>query len=99
MHQRQRITLDPAVMGGKPGIRGMRVTVGTIVGLLAAGCREEEILNAYPDLEKEDLREALAYAAWRVETAVRDGGRPSGSSPAAGNPAGNPYYRMAKRME
>ncbi|MHB8565113.1 MAG: DUF433 domain-containing protein [Acidiferrobacteraceae bacterium] len=57
MNQRQGITLDPAVMGGKPGIR---VTVGTIVGLLAAGRREEEILNAYPDLEKEDLREALA---------------------------------------
>lgn len=67
MNQLQRITLDPAVMGGKPCIRGMRVTVGTIVGLLAAGRREEEILKAYPYLEKEDLREALAYAAWRAE--------------------------------
>jgi uncharacterized protein (DUF433 family) len=67
MNQLQRITLDPAVMGGKPCIRGMRVTVGTIVGLLAAGRTEEEILKAYPYLEKEDLREALAYAAWRTE--------------------------------
>jgi len=67
MHQLQRIMLDPAVMGGKPCIRGMRITVGTVVGLLAAGHTEEEILKAYPYLEKEDLREALAYAAWRVE--------------------------------
>ena len=62
-----RITLDPAVMGGKPCIRGMRITVGTVVGLLAAGNTEEEILKAYPYLEKEDLREALAYAAWRAQ--------------------------------
>ncbi len=65
MNPLQRITLDPAVMGGKPCIRGMRVTVGTIVGLLAVGRTEEEILKAYPYLEKEDLRETLAYAAWR----------------------------------
>ena len=67
MNQLQRITLDPAVMGGKPCIRGMRVTVGTVVGLLAVGRTEEEILATYPYLEKEDLREALAYAAWRAE--------------------------------
>ncbi len=67
MNQLQRITLDPAVMGGKPCIRGMRVTAGTVVGLLATGRTEEEILKAYPYLEKEDLREALAYAAWRAE--------------------------------
>jgi len=67
MNQLQRITLDPAVMGGKPCIRGMRVTVGTVVGLLAAGRTEEDVLKAYPYLEKEDLREALAYAAWRAE--------------------------------
>ncbi len=54
-------------MGGKPCIRGMRVTVGTLVGLLASGNTEEQILKAYPYLEKEDLREALAYAAWRAE--------------------------------
>jgi uncharacterized protein (DUF433 family) len=67
MNQLQRITLDPAVMGGKPCIRGMRVTVGTVVGLLATGHTEEDILKAYPYLQKEDLREALAYAAWRAE--------------------------------
>jgi len=67
MNKLERITLDPAVMGGKPCIRGMRVTVGTIVGLLAAGRSEDDILEAYPYLEAEDLREALAYAAWRSE--------------------------------
>ena len=63
----ERITLDPAVMGGKPCIRGMRVTVGTIVGLLATGRTREEILQAYPYLEPEDIAQALAYAAWRVD--------------------------------
>ncbi len=67
MNQMQRITRDPAIMSGKPCIRGMRVTVGTIVGLLAAGRTEEEILKTYPYLEKEDLREVLAYAAWRAQ--------------------------------
>ncbi len=62
-----RITLDPAVMGGKPCIRGLRVTVGTVGGLLAAGHSTAQILDAYPYLEEEDIREALAYAAWRVE--------------------------------
>jgi uncharacterized protein (DUF433 family) len=62
-----RITFDPAVMGGKPCIRGMRVTVGTILGLLAAGRTTEQILEAYPYLEEADIREALSYAAWRVE--------------------------------
>jgi len=62
-----RITLDPDVMGGKPCIRGIRVTVGTVLGLLASGHTEEEILEAYPYLEKEDIRAALAYATWRVE--------------------------------
>ena len=65
--QLTRITFDPAVMGGKPCLRGLRVTVGTVVGLLAAGHSEEEILRLYPYLELEDLREALAYAAWRSE--------------------------------
>jgi uncharacterized protein (DUF433 family) len=62
-----RITFDPNVMGGKPCIRGMRVTVGTIVGLVAAGYSTDDILKAYPYLEKEDICEALAYAAWRAE--------------------------------
>jgi uncharacterized protein (DUF433 family) len=62
-----RITFNSKIMGGKPCIRGMRVTVGAIVGLIAAGHSFEEILRAYPYLEEEDLRESLRYAAWRVE--------------------------------
>lgn len=62
-----RITLDPAIMGGRACIRGMRVTVGMVVGLLATGRSREEILNAYPYLESEDIEQALTYAAWRVE--------------------------------
>ena len=62
-----RITLDADVMGGKPCIRGMRITVGTIVGLVASGRTVPEILAAYPYLEEADIREALTYAAWRVE--------------------------------
>jgi uncharacterized protein (DUF433 family) len=62
-----RITFNADVMGGKPCIRGMRVTVGTIVGLIASGKSHAEILKAYPYLEQEDIRQALTYAAWRVE--------------------------------
>jgi len=62
-----RITFDQNIMGGKPCIRGMRITVGTIVGLIAAGHSYDEILKAYPYLETEDLRQALSYAAWRAE--------------------------------
>lgn len=62
-----RITFDPAVMGGKPCVRGLRVTVGMIVGMVAAGRSTEEILALYPYLEAEDVREALTYATWRVE--------------------------------
>lgn len=57
-----RITHDPAVMGGKPCIRGLRVTVGTVLGLLASGQSRERILQAYLYLEPEDLDEVLAYA-------------------------------------
>lgn len=67
MKNLKRITFDPNVMGGKPTIRGMRVTVGTIIGLIASGHGNKEILKAYPYLEEEDIREALTYAAWRVE--------------------------------
>ncbi len=62
-----RITTDAAVMGGKPCIRGLRVTVGTIVGLVASGRTPAEIVSLYRYLEEEDVREALAYAAWRAE--------------------------------
>ena len=64
MRQWDRVTFDPKVMGGKACIRGLRVTVGTVVGLMAAGRSSEEILKAYPYLEAEDLRQALSYAAW-----------------------------------
>jgi len=62
-----RITFDPKVMGGRPCIRGMRVTVGTIVGLLASGHSKDDILKRYPYIEPEDIDAALSYAAWRVE--------------------------------
>ena len=65
--QLTRITFDPQVMSGKPCICGLRVTVGTIVGLVATGYSAVEILQAYPYLEKEDVRQALEYASWRVE--------------------------------
>jgi uncharacterized protein (DUF433 family) len=61
-----RITFNPQVMGGKPCIRGMRVTVGTIVGLVASGKTVDEVLADYPYLEQEDILEALSYAAWRA---------------------------------
>ena len=67
MEPSTRITIDPEVMGGKPCIRGMQVTVGTIVGLIATGKTVEDILAEYPYLEREDVMEALSYAAWRAE--------------------------------
>lgn len=70
MRHLNRITFNPEVMGGRACIRGMRVTVGTILGLLAAGKSAEDILALYPYLELEDIREALSYAAWRSEEAV-----------------------------
>jgi uncharacterized protein (DUF433 family) len=62
-----RITFNQEVMGGKPCIRGLRVTVGMIVGLIAAGRTKDEILKLYPYLEPADIDQALTYAAWRVE--------------------------------
>jgi uncharacterized protein (DUF433 family) len=67
MNGLSRITVDPEMMGGRPCIRGMRVTVGTIVGLLASGHTQERILELYPYLEPDDIAEALAYAAWRSD--------------------------------
>ena len=67
MQNLNRITFDPEVMGGKACIRGMRVTVSTVVGLVASGYSSADILKAYPYLEKEDIHQALAYAAWRVQ--------------------------------
>lgn len=67
MAELDQITFDPQVMGGKPCIRGMRVTVGAIVGLMASGATPEEILDDYPYLEREDITAALSYAAWRSD--------------------------------
>jgi uncharacterized protein (DUF433 family) len=67
MERLDRITQDPAVMGGKPCIRGLRVTVGAIVGQIAAGQTIEAILADYPYLEPADISQALRYAAWRSE--------------------------------
>jgi len=67
MNQLARITLNPKVMGGKPCIRGLRVTVDAIVGLTASGHSAAEILRLYPYLDEEDLREALAYHLLRTE--------------------------------
>jgi uncharacterized protein (DUF433 family) len=62
-----RITQNPAVMGGKPCIRGLRVTVGVIVGQIGAGRTIDELLADYPYLQRDDILEALRYAAWRAE--------------------------------
>ena len=67
MPKLERITINPSFMGGKPCIRGLRVTVGTIVGLAATGKSRDEILRLYPYLETADIDEAMAYAAWRVK--------------------------------
>ncbi len=61
-----RITVDARQMGGAPCIRGLRIPVATVVGMIADGMTETEILGAYPDLEREDIREALHYAAEAV---------------------------------
>lgn len=67
MTQLDRITRQPEVMGGKACIRGMRVTVGMIVGQIGAGRTIEEVLADYPYLERADIMQALLYAAWRAE--------------------------------
>ena len=67
MYNLDRITSNPEVMGGRACIRGLRVTVGTIIGLLAAGQSAENILEAYPYLVQEDMQQALCYAAGRSE--------------------------------
>jgi len=62
-----RVTINPEIMGGKPCIRGMRMTVGTITGLVATGISFKEIIKLYPYLEEEDIKSALSYATWRSE--------------------------------
>ncbi len=67
MEQQNRITQRPEIMGGKACIRGMRVTVGMIVGQIGAGRSIDDLLAEYPYLEREDILQALRYAAWRAE--------------------------------
>jgi uncharacterized protein (DUF433 family) len=67
MQTLDRITWNPNVMGGRPCIRGLRITVGTVTGLVASGQSPTEILKLYPHLEAEDITQALKYAAWRAE--------------------------------
>lgn len=62
-----RITSDPSIMGGRPCIRGMRVTVGMLIGMLASGRSQGDVLAEYPYIDEADIRAALSYAAWRVE--------------------------------
>jgi uncharacterized protein (DUF433 family) len=65
-----RITFDPKIMGGRACVRGMRIPVSLIVNLVANGMSHEEILSEYPDLEIEDIQQALKYAAWLTEEEV-----------------------------
>ena len=65
-----RITVDPDIMGGRPCIRGMRLPVSRILGMLAGGEDEASILENHPDLEREDLRQALAYASLVLDSQV-----------------------------
>jgi uncharacterized protein (DUF433 family) len=67
MEELDRITQQPKVMGGRACIRGMRVTVGMIVGMIGSGHTIDELLADYPYLEREDILQALRYAAWRSE--------------------------------
>jgi uncharacterized protein (DUF433 family) len=67
METLDRIVQNPGVMGGQPCIRGLRVTVGMIVGEIGAGTSMDDLLNEYPYLEREDILQALRFAAWRVK--------------------------------
>ena len=65
-----RITFDPQIMGGRACIRGMRISVSVVVGQIAHGATFEEILEGYPDLEREDIQQAIEYAAWLTREEV-----------------------------
>jgi uncharacterized protein (DUF433 family) len=65
-----RITFDPNMMGGKACIRGMRITVSLILNLVANGMTTEQVIEAYPYLEQDDIRQTLQYAAWLAEEIV-----------------------------
>lgn len=66
----ERITIDPEVMGGQPCIRGLRIPVSLIIKLIASGKKIEDILEDYPELEEEDIKQSLEYAAWTVSEKV-----------------------------
>ena len=66
----ERITFDPTVMGGRACIRGMRVTVSLVISLVADGMTTGEVIDAYPYLEPEDVRQALRYAAWLADESL-----------------------------
>ena len=68
-----RITFDPQIMGGRACIRGMRIPVSVVVGQIAHGASFDEILVGYPDLERQDIEEALRYAAWLAQEQVKLG--------------------------
>ena len=68
-----RITFDPQILGGRAAIRGMRIPVSVIVGQIAHGATFEEVLEGYPDLEREDIQQALGYAAWLAQEQVHIG--------------------------
>ncbi len=70
MNMFERITFDPGIMGGRACIRGMRIPVSIIVGQIAHGAAVEEVLADYPDLESEDIQQALEYAAWLTQEEV-----------------------------
>jgi uncharacterized protein (DUF433 family) len=75
--QFDRVTVDPAVLGGKPCIRGLRISVGMVVRMVAAGKTTEQIISEYPYLEAEDIRQALAYSAALAENEYHLAFRPS----------------------
>jgi len=66
-----RITFDPHIMGGRACIRGMRIPVSVVVGQIAHGASFDEVLAGYPDLERQDIEEALRYAAWLAQEQVK----------------------------
>lgn len=65
-----RITFDPEIMGGRACVRGMRVTVSLLLNMVAGGMSEDEIIDAYPYVEREDIRQAILYAAWLADESV-----------------------------
>ena len=70
MTELDRITFDPDVMGGRACVRGMRVTVSLLLNMVAGGMSEDEIMDAYPYVEREDIRQSIQYAAWLADESV-----------------------------